>query len=384
VTAGAERKGPLAGIRVVEFAGIGPGPHAATLLADLGADVVRVQRAGQIPPEGKVGDQTARNRRVVEADLKDPADVEKILDLLGRADILIEGFRPGVMERMGLGPDVVLERCPRVVYGRMTGWGQDGPLALAAGHDLTYLAITGVLHGLGQDPDRPQFPVNLLGDFGGGSTYLVIGLLAALLEARLSGEGQVVDAAIVDGASHLNLMAAGMLASGSLTERRGTNLLDGGAPFYGLYRTSDDRWVAVGALEPQFFATLLRMLEIEDECPGQFELERYDEMRALLERTFATRSMTEWAELFEGTDGCVAPVLTPTEAIEHPHLAERDTFIELDGIRQPAPAPRFDRTRPSVTKPPAESAGAHTTTALEAWGIDDVDALIASGAAFQA
>jgi len=376
--------GPLRGVRVVELAGIGPGPHACTILADLGADVIRVDRPGGQLLVGGRTDLLTRGRPSVALDLKQPAAIETVLTLVEGADVVVEGMRPGVAERLGLGPDQCRARNPRLVYGRMTGWGQDGPLALAAGHDLTYLAITGVLHGLGQDPDRPQFPVNLLGDFGGGSTYLVIGLLAALLEARLSGEGQVVDAAIVDGASHLNLMAAGMLASGSLTERRGTNLLDGGAPFYGLYRTSDDRWVAVGALEPQFFATLLRMLEIEDECPGQFELERYDEMRALLERTFATRSMTEWAELFEGTDGCVAPVLTPTEAIEHPHLAERDTFIELDGIRQPAPAPRFDRTRPSVTKPPAESAGAHTTTALEAWGIDDVDALIASGAAFQA
>jgi alpha-methylacyl-CoA racemase len=369
--------GPLRGVRVVEVASIGPGPHACAILADLGADVIRIDRpGGQLLADGR-DDLLTRGRPSVALDLKQPAAIETVLTLVESADVLIEGMRPGVAERLGLGPEQCRARNPRLVYGRMTGWGQDGPLALAAGHDLTYLAVTGLLHGLGQDPDRPQFPVNLLGDFGGGSTYLVIGVLAALLEARLSGQGQVVDAAIVDGASHLGLLAAGMLANGTSTERRGTNLLDGGAPFY-------DLWVAVGALEPQFFATLVRMLEIEDECPGQAEPERYGEMRALLERTFATRTMVEWAEIFEGTDACVAPVLTPSEAAKHPHLTARRTVVEEYGVPQPAPAPRFDRTPASLDRPPAEKAGADTTEALDAWGISDVDALIASGVAFQA
>ncbi|MEP9384406.1 CaiB/BaiF CoA-transferase family protein [Nocardioides sp. KR10-350] len=376
--------GPLRGVKVVELAGIGPGPHACTILADLGADVIRIDRPGGQLLGGGAHDLLTRGRPSVALDLKQPAAVETVLRLVGSADLLVEGMRPGVAERLGVGPEVCLERNPRLVYGRMTGWGQDGPLAHAAGHDLTYIATTGVLHGLGQDPARPHFPVNLAGDFGGGSTYLVIGLLAALLEARASGTGQVVDASIVDGTSHLATMLFGMAAGGLFSERRATNLLDGGAPYYDLYETEDGRHVAVGALEPQFFAALVRLLGVEDRCPAQHEIERYDEMRALFAKAIATRTMAEWAELAEGTDACLAPVLTPTEAKAHPHLAARGTLVERDGVTQPAPAPRFSRTEPGLTTPPAAKPGADTREALLAWGIDDVDVLLDGGAAVQA
>jgi alpha-methylacyl-CoA racemase len=379
-----EGTGPLRGVRVVELAGIGPGPHACTILADLGADVIRVDRPGGQLLGGGPYDLLTRGRPSVALDLKQPAAVDAVLRLVETADVLVEGMRPGVAERLGVGPEACLARNPRLVYGRMTGWGQDGPLAHAAGHDLTYLATSGVLHGLGQDPARPHFPVNLLGDFGGGSTYLVIGLLSALLEARVGGRGQVVDAAILDGVAHLDTMTAGLRAAGAFTERRGTNLLDGGAPYYDLYETRDGRQVAVGALEPQFFAALLDLLGVADRCPGQADLERYDEMRALFAEAFRSRTMAEWAELAEGTDACVAPVLTPSEAAAHPHLAARGSVVDRDGVRQPAPAPRFSRTATSLTTPPAEKPGQHTREALSAWGIDDVDALLDSGAAVQA
>lgn len=373
--------GPLRGVRVVELAGIGPGPHACTILADLGADVIRVARPDGNSLSGGTWDLMTRGRANVALDLKSSAAIETVLRLVETADVLVEGMRPGVTERLGLGPEVCLERNPRLVYARMTGWGQDGPLAHTAGHDLTYLALSGQLHGLGQDPERPQFPVNLLGDFGGGSTYLAIGVLAALIEARSSGQGQVVDAAILDGASHLGLMLEGMLAAGIFTDRRGTNLLDGGAPFYRLYRTKDERWMAVGALEPQFFAALVEGLGVAADCPPQHE--RPEEMAALFERTFATRTLAEWTEVFADTDGCVAPVLTVAEAASHPHLRARGSLVEVDGVPQSAPAPRFSRTVPSLTTPPAATPGADTRAALTAWGIDDVEGLLESGAAFQ-
>ncbi|MBO0841599.1 MAG: CoA transferase [Nocardioides sp.] len=376
--------GPLRGVRVVELAGIGPGPHACTVLADLGADVIRVDRPGGNLLGGGAGDLLTRGRPSVALDLKRPEAIEAVLRLVETADILIEGLRPGVTDRLGLGPDACLARNPKLVYGRMTGWGQDGPLAQSAGHDLTYIATTGVLHGLGQDAARPQFPINLLGDFGGGSTYLVIGVLAALIEARTSGEGQVVDAAIVDGTSHLATMIAGMLASGGWTEQRGNNLLDGAMPFYRLYDTSDGRQVAVGALEGKFFAELVTRLGLDGVCPGQGEVARYREMQELFEKTFATKTMAEWAELFEGTDACVAPVLTPSEAHAHPHLVSRGTYVTHEGVTQPAPAPRFSRTEATLGAAPAAQAGQDTRAALAAWGIDDVDELIAGGAASQA
>ena len=376
--------GPLKGVRVVEIAGIGPGPHAATLLADLGADVVRVERPGGAMSAGpRKADLLTRGRPSVAMDLKDPAAVEALLELVAKADVLVEGMRPGVAERLGFGPEVCLARNPRLVYGRMTGWGQDGPLAQAAGHDVNYLALSGVLHGLGQDPGRPHFPSNLVGDFGGGSTYLVIGILAALLEARTSDQGQVVDAAIVDGAAHLNLMFASMLAGGVAREERAVNLLDGGLPYYDLYETADGRHMSVGALEPQFYDELVRRLGIVERAPDRNDLSRLGELRELLAETFVSRTQAEWVEVFADSDACCAPVLPTTEAAGHPHLAARGVYVEHDGLLQPAPAPRFSRTEASLTTGPSRPGGA-TREVLEAWGVGDVDALLDSGGAVQA
>jgi alpha-methylacyl-CoA racemase len=375
--------GPLAGIRVVEIAGIGPGPHACMILADLGADVIRIERPGGQMLTGGPTDLLNRGRPSVALDIKRPEAVETVLTLVQGADVLVEGMRPGTTERLGLGPDVCLARNPRLVYGRMTGWGQDGPLATAAGHDMNYIAITGALFGMGQDKSRPHFPANLVGDFGGGSTYLVIGILAALLEARLSGQGQVVDAAIVDGTAHLSAMFAGMLAGGSLKEERASNLLDGGMPFYDVYETSDGRHMSVGALEPQFYDVFVELLGIQD-APDRYDFDRTEELRAVIAEQFATRNQAEWAEVFEGTDACVAPILPMTEAMEHPHMAARGIFVERDGIRQPAPAPRFSRTTPRLGLPPRPEPGADTRAALAAWGVADVEALIESGVAVQA
>jgi alpha-methylacyl-CoA racemase len=376
--------GPLRGVKVVEIAGIGPGPHACMILADLGADVIRVERPGGQLLAGGPHNLLNRGRPSVALDLKDPRAVATVLELVRDADLLVEGMRPGVLERLGLGPDDCRAVNPRLVYGRMTGWGQDGPLAHAAGHDMNYIAITGALHGLGQDKSRPHFPANLVGDFGGGSTYLVIGLLAALLEARVSGEGQVVDAAIVDGTAHLNTMTAAFLAAGTFKEERAANLLDGGVPFYDLYETSDGKHMSVGALEPQYFDAFVTLLGIKDVAPGQADLDRYDELRTLIADTFRQRTQAEWVEVFEGTDACVAGIIPISEAAEHPHLKARGTFVEKDDLLQPAPAPRFSRTAATLTTPPSPQAGAHTREALTAWGIDDVDGLIESGAAVQA
>jgi len=377
--------GPLRGVKVVEIAGIGPGPHACTILADLGADVIRVERPGGAATAGgsRETDLLTRGRPSVALDLKHPAAVEAVLQLVETADILVEGMRPGATERLGIGPDECLARNPRLIYGRMTGWGQTGPLSHAAGHDMNYIAITGALHGLGQDPQRPHFPSNLVGDFGGGSTYLVIGVLAALLEARTSGRGQVVDAAIVDGTTHLNTMATAMLAGGVLKEQRAANLLDGGAPFYDLYETADGRHMTVGALEPKFYEEFVTLLGIKDEAPDRYDLDRLDELRELIARTFRQKTMTEWAGIFDGTDACVAPVLTISEAARDPHIVARGSLVEHEGMIQPAPAPRFSRTEAALGTPPT-AAGAATVEALEAWGVKDVTALVESGAAVQA
>jgi alpha-methylacyl-CoA racemase len=375
--------GPLKGVKVVEIAGIGPGPHACMILADLGADVIRVERPGGQLLTGGPHDLLNRGRPSVALDLKNPEAIATTLDLVADADVLIEGMRPGTTERLGLGPDECLARNPRLVYGRMTGWGQDGPLAKAAGHDMNYIAITGALFGMGQEQAKPNFPANLVGDFGGGSTYLVIGVLAALLEARVSGEGQVVDAAIVDGTAHLNSMSAGMLSSGSLREERGANLLDGGMPFYDLYETSDGRHMSVGPLEPQFYAVFVELLGIE-EAPDRYDFDRSEELRAVIATTFATRTQAEWTEVFEGTDACVAPIIPLTEAMDHPHMAAREVFVEREGVRQPAPAPRFSRTPASLALPPRPKAGADTREALAAWGVEDVETLIEKGVAVQA
>ena len=375
--------GPLKGVRVVEIAGIGPGPHAATLLADLGADVIRVERpGGALSPGTRETDLLTRGRPSVALDLKRPEAVAAVLTLVEGADVLLEGMRPGATERLGLGPEDCLARNPRLVYGRMTGWGQDGPLARTAGHDLNYISVAGALHGLGQDAGRPQFPTNLLGDFGGGSTYLVIGVLAALLESRASGQGQVVDAAIVDGTAHLSAMFAGMLASGFARERRAANLLDGGAPFYDVYETADGEHMSVGALEPQFYAVLVELLGLDD-VPSRDDPAQWPVIREAFARRFKERTRAEWTEVFDGTDACVAPVLPVTEAARHPHLAARGTYVDRDGVLQPAPAPRFSRTEATLSTGPS-APGGQTREALEAWGVADVDALVESGAAVQA
>jgi alpha-methylacyl-CoA racemase len=376
--------GPLRGVRVVEIAGIGPGPHAATILADLGADVIRVERpVGGVGSAHRGSDLLTRGRPSVALDLRKPDAVETVLTLVGGSDVLLEGMRPGATERLGLGPDECLARNPRLVYGRMTGWGQDGPLAGSAGHDLSYISVAGALHGLGQDPDRPHFPTNLLGDFGGGSTYLVIGVLAALLESGSSGRGQVVDAAIVDGTAHLSAMFAGMLASGLAREERAVNLLDGGAPFYDVYETADGRHMAVGPLEPQFYAVLLDVLGLTGTAPDREDPAQWPALREVLTRTFRERTQAEWTVLFDGTDACCAPVLALSEAADHPHLSARGTYVDHDGLLQPAPAPRFSRTQATLTSGPT-TPGAQTREALAAWGITNVDALLESGAAVQA
>ncbi|MGW7095639.1 CaiB/BaiF CoA transferase family protein [Streptomyces sp. NPDC054874] len=361
--------GPLTGVRVVELAGIGPGPFAAMLLADLGADVVRVDRPGGaglgIDP---ASDLTNRNKRSVLLDLKSDAGPARVLDLVERADILVEGYRPGVAERLGVGPDACLARNPKLVYGRMTGWGQDGPLAERAGHDIAYLALTGTLSMIGKPDEPPVVPANLVGDYAGGSLYLVVGVLAALQHARAHGEGQVVDAAIVDGAAHLATMIHGMLAAGSWQDRRGTNLLDGGCPFYGTYATSDGGHMAVGPLEEKFYAEFAGLLGIADAFPDRWDLARWDELRAAVTERFLSRTRAEWTEVFDGTDACVAPVLSLTEAPHHPHLVARSTFVEHSGLTQPAPAPRFSATPVSVRGGPALP-GADTAAVAADWDV---------------
>ncbi|MEO7784401.1 MAG: CaiB/BaiF CoA-transferase family protein [Terracoccus sp.] len=379
-------------MRVVELAGLGPAPFAAMLLADLGADVIRVDRTGPsalpvpVPPQD---DLLRRGRPSVALDLKRPEAVATVRALADRADVLLEGFRPGVAERLGLGPDVCLHSNPRLVYGRMTGWGQEGPLATTAGHDLTYLAVTGALAAVGGAGDAPRPPANLLGDFGGGGLYLVVGVLAALLEARSSGRGQVVDAAIVDGTAHLSTFLVGLVDGGLWSETRGTNLLDGGAPFYDVYATSDGEWMAVGPLEDRFWDELVARLGLADPTgpagaplPDRRDPSQWPRLRAVLAEVFRTRSRDEWAAVFEGSDACVAPVLTYRESAEHPHLVARGTWVDSHGIVQPAPAPRFSRTPGALTTPPP-AIGADTRAALLDWGIDDVDDLLASGAAVQ-
>jgi alpha-methylacyl-CoA racemase len=374
--------GPLTGTTVVELAGIGPGPFAAMLLADLGADVVRVERpAGGDVPAANPADVLNRGKRSVVLDLKDPAAVEAVLALCADADVLIEGNRPGVTERLGLGPEDVWARNPRLVYGRMTGWGQDGPLASRAGHDIGYIAVTGALHAIGEHDGPPQVPLNLLGDFGGGSTYLVVGVLAALLEARGTGRGQVVDAAIVDGTSHLLAAIHTLLGSGRWRDERGVNLLDGSTPYYAVYPTSDGGHMAVGAIEPKFYAQFVELLGVDVDPTLQNDRSTWPDTRARFTAAFATRTRSEWTAVFEGTDACVAPVLSLTEAASHPHVAARGSVVERDGLLRPGPAPRFP-AHPGDADRPAYAPGADTRAALAAAGVD-VDALLSAGAAVQ-
>ncbi|MGP3966159.1 CaiB/BaiF CoA transferase family protein [Streptomyces sp. 6N223] len=361
--------GPLAGLRVVELAGIGPGPFAAMLLGDLGADVVRVDRP-DAPWTGvdPADDLTGRNKRSLTADLKTDDGRRLVLDLAERAEVLIEGYRPGVAERLGVGPGPCHARNPRLVYGRMTGWGQDGPLADRAGHDIDYLALSGTLAMIGPADGPPSVPANLLGDYAGGALYLIVGVLAALHHARATGRGQVVDAAIVDGAAHLATMIHGLLAAGTWREGREANLLDGGAPFYAVYATSDGGHMAVGALEPRFYAEFVRLLGIEGHAPDREDPARWPELRALIARRFAGRTREEWAEVFAGSDACVTPVLGPGEAASHPHMASRATFTTHAGVVQPAPAPRFSATPGGIRRSPALP-GSDAAAIARDWGV---------------
>ncbi len=376
------RQGPLTGVRIVELAGLGPAPHACMVLADLGADVLRIDRPG-----GSIGltspDLLTRSRRSVAVDLKHPAGPETVLRLVERADVLVEGLRPGVTERLGVGPEVCLARNPRLVYGRMTGWGQDGPLAPRAGHDLNYLAVSGVLSAIGEPGRKPVPPLNLVGDFGGGSMLLVVGVLAALLERSTSGHGQVVDAAMVDGASTLMAMTWALRGAGSWSDERGSNLLDGGAPFYDTYRCADGGYLAVGAIEPQFWAIVVDVLGLDD-VPDQLDVGRWPELRSRVAAVIATRDRDEWAALFAPLDACVSPVLTMGEAMRHPHICARNTIIDVDGVPQPAAAPRLSRTPGTVGERPS-SPGQHTRQALRDWGFapDEVAALERDGAVQQ-
>ncbi len=379
--------GPLAGYRIIEIAGIGPGPFAAMLLSDLGAEVIRVERAGAVrgpAPETAHFDVLLRGRRNVAIDLKQPDGVETLLTLVESADALIEGFRPGVMERLGVGPDECIARNPRLVFGRMTGWGQDGPFADAAGHDINYISLAGALAHFGREGAAPVPPLNMVGDFGGGGMFLALGVVSALLEAQRSGAGQVVDTAMVDGSAVLMSMFWSFRSIGLFDETaRGTNLLDTGAHFYDVYECADGGYVSIGSIEPQFYAELLRLTGLDDDerFAGQMDKARWPELKRRLAELFATKTRDEWCAVMEATDACFAPVLTMSEAAAHPHNVARDTFVELGGTTQPAPAPRFSRTALEVERLPAH-AGQHTREVLADWGIsaDRIDDLVANGA----
>jgi alpha-methylacyl-CoA racemase len=381
----ATRQGPLRELRVVELAGLGPAPFGAMLLADLGAEVVRIDRPGGNPLDAFAG-AVARGRPSVALDLKHPGAAEVVLRLVDRADALIEGFRPGVMERLGLGPEPCLARNERLVYGRMTGWGQDGPLAPSPGHDLNYVALSGALAAIGRRGELPVPPLNLVGDFGGGGTLLALGIVSAVLEARTSGRGQVVDAAMTDGSALLMTMTYGARNAGLWSTERGTNLLDGGAPFYDVYATSDGHAVAIACLEPAFYAELLRLLGLEDAGLGdQLDTARWPALRVAIAEALAQRTRADWEAVFAGSEVCFAPVLDVDEAPGHPHNRERRTFYETDGGVLPMPAPRFGRT-PAAVPGPSSAAGADTERALAAWGFTDgeIGALLADGVAHTA
>ena len=373
-----ERSGPLVGLRILEFAGIGPAPFCGMLLSDLGADVVRIDRKGA--RYGKF-DVTFRGRRSVALDLKHPAAAEACLKLIERAHGLIEGFRPGVMERLGLGPDIALARNPALVYGRMTGWGQTGAWAQAPGHDINYIAVTGALHGIGP-AERPMPPLNLVGDYGGGALYLAFGLLAALRHAEATGQGQVVDCAMADGAASLNAHVQGFFEGGRWKDERESNVIDGASHFYNAYQCQDGGWVSVAAIEPQFYAAFRQALGLTDPAfDDQMNEAAWPDLRARVAEVFRTRTRDEWCALLEGSNVCFAPVLSLAEAPRHPHNVERGVFTEVEGVPQPAPAPRFSVTPGAVQSPPA-SGGAHTREALSDWGFEaaEIAALEAGGA----
>ena len=366
--------GPLEGVRIVELAGIGPGPFCAMLLSDMGAEVIRVDRAALVGQDTDRDGNDARfnllsrGRRNIAVDLKHPAAVDAVLRLIDRADALLEGFRPGVMERLGLGPDLCLPRNPKLVYGRMTGWGQDGPIAHTAGHDINYIALSGALHSIGERGRGPVPPLNLVGDFGGGALYLAMGMLAGIISARSTGKGQVIDCSMVEGSASLMMMMYGALASGAWKEERGQNRTDGGAHYYQVYQTKDGEYVSVGAIEPQFYALLLKHTGLEGEdLPPQTDRTHWPEMQERLKRIFKSKTRAEWTEILQQTDICFAPVLRMSEAIDHPHNRHRNSFVEIDGIPQPGPAPRFLGTPTRVQRPPAR-VGEHTDAVLRDWG----------------
>ena len=363
--------GPLEGYKVLELAGIGPGPMAAMLLADMGAEVLRVERreeAGLGVQRPLNCDVTLRSRNAIALDLKDPKDVEKVLKLISRADALIEGFRPGVMERLGLGPDTCLETNPKIVYGRMTGFGQDGPMSKAAGHDLNYIAMSGALGAIGRAGEKPTPPLNLVGDYGGGALYLVVGILAGLLETSRSGKGQVVDAAMVDGASSLMAAAYGMFAAGLLSSKRGENVLDSGAYFYETYQCIDGKFISVAAIESKFHAEMFKLMELDSSIVAdQMNREEWPKLKEIMAERFASKTRDEWVAIMGGSDACFAPVLELDEVANDPHNAARNTFVEIDGVLQPAPAPRFTRTPNPTPTAPRKANMVDPAIALRPW-----------------
>lgn len=382
---GASSKGPLAGLKVVEVGGVGPGPFCAMLLSDMGAEVVRIDRKHASEsglPVDRRFDVMFRGRRSLALDLKKPDAVESVKRMVSNADVLIEGFRPGVMERLGLGPDVCLALNPKLVFGRMTGWGQTGPMAREVGHDINYIALSGVLHAIGRKGGSPEIPLNLIGDFGGGAMYLAFGILCAVLESRVSGQGQVVDAAMVDGSTSLMAMIYGLNAAGYWKDERGTNRLDSGAPWYDVYETKDGRHMAVGCTEASFFQNTLGILGLKaEDFGGQHDREGWPKMKAAFAEVFRSKTRDEWSVLFKGTDTCVSPVLSLKEAPLHPHQMARGNFVECAGVIQPAPAPRFSRSSPIVQGPPPE-VGQHNLEVLSDWGFGEaeISALLRSGA----
>lgn len=375
--------GPLEGVRILEVGGIGPVPFCGQMLSDMGADILRIERPGL--PRGMVEpayDVWHRGRRSVAVNLKKPEGVETILKLVEKADALLEGFRPGVMEKLGLGPDDCLGRNPKLVYGRMTGWGQEGPLSQAAGHDINYIALSGALHAIGRQGENPPPPLNIIGDLGGGGMFLAFGVVCGILEAQKSGKGQVVDTAMVDGAATLAGFFFGAWAAGFWSDERGTNLLDGGAHFYDTYETKDGKWISVGSIEPQFYSLLLELSGANDpDFDIQMDRSKWPELKVKMANIFKMKTRDEWCEIMDGTDVCFGPVLSFGEAINHPHNAERKTFVEVEGVMQPAPAPRFSRTKPEV-RGPAPEVGEHTESGLLDWGLSekDIEAFKAAGA----
>ncbi len=374
--------GPLSGVKIIEVGGIGPGPFCGMMLSDMGAEIVRVERKGGLSLSDPKYDLLTRNRKSISINLRTSEGTQTLLRMLEQVDALQEGFRPGVMEKLGLGPDVCLEINPRLVYGRMTGWGQEGPLARAAGHDINYIALSGALHTIGRKGQKPVPPLNLVGDFGGGGMLLAFGMVCALYEARNSGRGQVVDAAMTDGSAALMTMIYGLKAAGLWTDEPGTNLLDTGAHFYDTYETADNKFIAIGAIEPQFYERLLKLGEIEDpDFQNQLDFAQWPQLKEKLSLVFKTKTRQAWCKIMEGSDVCFAPVLSLSEAPEHPHNKRRKTFVENEGVLQPAPAPRFSRTEPEIKNPPPIP-GQDTEAVLEEFGFttQEIESLKASQA----